>query len=132
MQETIRDVGSTDGSGRSPAEGHGNSLQYYCLKNPMDRGAWWTSVHRVAKCQTRLKQLSMHTLLLLLTSSLQIFINYQEKPRYQLEDLNIPYIEMNCSRFLESVQSRVRIHVPPIYIGTTIWDYYCVSHEIQI
>jgi len=41
--------------------GHDNSLQYYCLENPMDRGSWWATVHRVAKSQTRLKQLSMHT-----------------------------------------------------------------------
>ena len=34
--------------------GHGNPLQYYCLENPMDRGAWWATVHGVAKSQTRL------------------------------------------------------------------------------
>ena len=44
-----RDVGSIPGSGRSPEEGHGNPLQYPCLENPMDRGAWWATVHRVAK-----------------------------------------------------------------------------------
>ena len=37
------------GSGRSPREGNGNPLQYSCLENPMDRGAWWATVHRVAK-----------------------------------------------------------------------------------
>ena len=52
---TIRDVGSTPGSGRSPAGGHGNPLQYSCLENPMDRGAWQASVHGVAKSWTRLK-----------------------------------------------------------------------------
>ena len=46
--------------GRSPGGGHGNPLQYSCLENPMDRGAWWSTVHRVAKSQTRLKRLSMH------------------------------------------------------------------------
>ena len=40
----IRDTGSTLGSGRSPAGGCGNSLQYFCLKNPMDRGTWWATV----------------------------------------------------------------------------------------
>ena len=44
-----RDVGSTPGSGRSPGGGHGNPLQYSCLESPMDRGAWWAMVHRVAK-----------------------------------------------------------------------------------
>ena len=37
------------GSGRSPGEGNGNPLQYSCLRNPMDRGGWWATVHRVAK-----------------------------------------------------------------------------------
>ena len=40
--------------GRSPGEGNGNPLQYSCLENPMDRGAWWATVHRVPKSWTRL------------------------------------------------------------------------------
>ena len=51
----IRDVGLILGVIRSPGEGHGSSLQYSCLKNPMDRGTWWTMVHRVTKSQTQLK-----------------------------------------------------------------------------
>ena len=43
------DKGLIPGSGRSPGAGNGNPLQYSCLGNPMDRGAWWTIVHRVAK-----------------------------------------------------------------------------------
>ena len=42
------------GSGRSPGKGHGNPLQYSCLENPMDRGAWWVTVHGVAESE-RLK-----------------------------------------------------------------------------
>ena len=45
----IRDVGSIPGSGKSPGGGHGNPLQYSCLENPMDRGAWWATVHRLKK-----------------------------------------------------------------------------------
>ena len=48
----IRDVGLIPGLGRSPGEGHGNPLHYSCLENPMDRGAWWATVHRVAKSWT--------------------------------------------------------------------------------
>ena len=44
-----RDVGSIPGSGRLPGVGNGNPLQYSCLKNPTDRGAWWTTVHGVAE-----------------------------------------------------------------------------------
>ena len=47
------------GLGRSPGGGHGNPLQYYCLGNSMDRGAWWATVHRVARSQTQLRD-SMH------------------------------------------------------------------------
>ena len=56
----IRDAGLIPGSGRSPGGGHGNSLQYPCLENPMDRGAWWPIVHRITKSQTQLKRLSTH------------------------------------------------------------------------
>ena len=45
----IRDAGLIPGSGRSPGGGHGNLFQYSCLKNRMDRGAWWVIVHRVAE-----------------------------------------------------------------------------------
>ena len=48
------DLGSIPGLGRSPGEGHGNPLQYSCLENHMDRGAWWATVHGVTKSQTRL------------------------------------------------------------------------------
>ena len=41
----VRDVDSSSGSGRSPEEGNGNPLQDSCLKNPMDRRAWWATVH---------------------------------------------------------------------------------------
>ena len=56
----IRDLGSVPGLGRSLGEGNGKPLQYSCLENPMDRGAWQTTVHRVAKSQTQMKQLSTH------------------------------------------------------------------------
>ena len=48
------DVASISGQGRSPGEGNGNPLQYSCLGNPMDRGAWWVTVQGVAKSLTRL------------------------------------------------------------------------------
>ena len=52
------DVGSIPGSGRSPGGGHSNSIQYSCLENPMDRGPWKVTVHRVTEIQTYLKWLS--------------------------------------------------------------------------
>ena len=53
----VRDTGSIPGLGRSSRRGHGNPLQYSCLENPMDRGAWQAMVLGVAKSQTRLKQM---------------------------------------------------------------------------
>ena len=53
MRETwVRSLGSIPGSGRSPGEGNGNPFEYSCLEDPMDGGAWWATVHRVAKSQT--------------------------------------------------------------------------------
>ena len=57
----VRNAGSIPGLGRSPGEGNDNPLQYSCLENPMDRGAWRAAVHRVTKSWTRLKRLSTHT-----------------------------------------------------------------------
>ena len=51
----IRNLGLIPGLGRSPGGGHDNPLQYSCLENPTDRGAWQAMVHRVAKSQTQLK-----------------------------------------------------------------------------
>ena len=48
----VRDVGLILGWGRSPGRGNGNPLQYSCLQNPMDRGAWQATVYRVTKGQT--------------------------------------------------------------------------------
>ena len=55
------DLGSIPGSGRSPGEGNGNPLQHSYLENPMDGGAWWASVHGVAKSRTRLSDFTFTT-----------------------------------------------------------------------
>ena len=53
-------TGSIPGSGRPPGGGHGNPLQYSCLENPMDKGAWRVTVHSITKSCTQPKRLSMH------------------------------------------------------------------------
>ena len=53
--EDIRDMGWIPGLGKSPGGENGNTLQYYYLEDPIDRGVWKAAVHRVAKSQTRLK-----------------------------------------------------------------------------
>ena len=55
------DMGFIPGSERSPGEVNGSPLHYSCLENPMDRGAWWATVHGVSKSWTRLKELTVHT-----------------------------------------------------------------------
>ena len=60
----LRDMGSIPGLGRSPEGGNGNPLQYSCLGNPMERGAWWATVRRIVKSQTRLSdQVCTHTVI---------------------------------------------------------------------
>ena len=56
---TMGDGGSIPRSGRSPGEGNSNSLQYSCLENSMDRGAWWATVHGVTKNQTQVSELAL-------------------------------------------------------------------------
>ena len=56
----VWETGSIPGLGRSPG-GNGNPLQYSCLENPMDRGAWWATVHGVTKSQTQLSDINTHT-----------------------------------------------------------------------
>ena len=56
------DPGSIPGLGRSPGEGNGNPLQYSCLENPMDGGAWWATVHGITKSRTRLSDFTFTSL----------------------------------------------------------------------
>ena len=56
---SAEDPGSIPGLGRSPGEGNGNPLQYSCLGNPMDRGAWWATIHWVAERDTT-ERLTLH------------------------------------------------------------------------
>ena len=56
-----RDMGSVPGSGRFPEAGDGSPLQYACLGNSMDRGAWWATVHGVAKESDMTEGQSAHT-----------------------------------------------------------------------
>ena len=60
LPKNAGDVGLILGSGRSPGEGNGNPLQYSCLENTMDRGAWWAMVHGVAKKSDMTQGLNIH------------------------------------------------------------------------
>ena len=65
------ETGLMPGSGRSPGGRHGNPLQYSCLENSMDRGAWGATVHGVTKSRTQLNRLSKHAQTVLLEDKLK-------------------------------------------------------------
>ena len=67
----IRDAGSIPGLGRATGGGHGNSLQYSCLENPMARGAWQAMVHGVAKSQTWMSDWAQHVAQVCATALIQ-------------------------------------------------------------
>ena len=75
-----RDTGSIPGFGRSPGEGHGNPLQYSCIDSLVDRGAWQATVHRVTQSWTRLKQLSILTVIMQLPMPFNYFLKLPEIP----------------------------------------------------
>ena len=77
----IKDVSFISGSGRSPGEGHGNPLQYSCLGNPMDRGAWQARIRRVTKSWTRPKQLNTQPGLSVSKISQKVVIKMSAKGR---------------------------------------------------
>ena len=86
------DAGSIPGSARSPGGGLGNPLQYSCLENAMDRRAWRAAVHRVAKSQTRLKQLSMQARTHAEEESYRLKAGREKSPGVELwEAMHSPY-----------------------------------------
>ena len=70
----VRDLGSIPGLGRSPGEGNDNPLQYSCLENSMDRGAWWATVHEVAKSQTQLRDFHLIVIFFFFTISIYYYL----------------------------------------------------------
>ena len=71
----IRDMSSIPELGRSPGGGHGNALQYSCLENPMDRGAWWATTHRIAMSWTGMRRLSPRIYLYICISVYTLYIS---------------------------------------------------------
>ena len=106
----LRDVGLIPGSGGSAGGRHGSPLQYSSLENPMDRGAWWATVHRVARSRTRLKQCSTHT-----QDEVQIFISptdfYHFPPFYcekQQNEYPEKYLNFGINKsFRNKIQSKI-------------------------
>ena len=81
-------LGLIPGLGRSPGEGNGNPLQYACLENPMDGGAWWATVHRVTKSRTRLSDFTFTFTLQISNNHGRIIIKHNS---------HIYIMQFNCS-----------------------------------
>ena len=79
----VGDLGFIPGSGRSSGEGNGNPLQYSCLENPMDREAWWATVHGVAKSGTWLSDFTFTFTFYLLTFIKSLFSQQQSVHTYK-------------------------------------------------
>ena len=71
----VGDLGLIPGLGRSPGGGYGNPLQYSCLENPMNRGAWWATAQAVPKSQTRLSDYTQH-IVMCIKISCSLFITH--------------------------------------------------------
>ena len=102
-----RDEGLIPGLKRSPGVGNGNLPQYFCLKNPMDRGAWQTTVHGVAKSQTQPSErahVRMHACTHTHTRTLFSSLNFNKTSRYHLTRL-----ECFTPGPLASLQHTIRI-----------------------
>ena len=92
------DPGSIPGLGRSPGEGNGDPPQYSCLENPMDGGAWWATVHGVAKSRTRLSDFTLRIKYLDIrttkTKSLTLF-QFLQNGQSKINILLDPYNDFN-------------------------------------
>ena len=104
----VRDSGLIPGLGRSSGGGHGNPLQYSCLENPMDRGAWRATVHRVAKSLTWLKWLSTHAQSYFETEIISVSLEtlqrgYQWNLRYLWDNIKNSFFLLWSPQMLDSV-----------------------------
>ena len=75
----VRDAGLIPGLGRSPGGGYGNLVQYSCLEDLTDRGAWWATIHRVTKSQILLQRLKMHTHIVQYKNACNFYIHWEAK-----------------------------------------------------
>ena len=106
---SVGDLGLVPVLGRSPREGNDNPLQYCCLENSMDRGAWWATVHGVARSWTQLKQLSIYPLLL-------IIVSFLGHPSPLIGDINFDHFIKVLTLFLHRIDT-----VMPLELTSSLW-----------
>ena len=100
------DQGSIPGLGRSPGEGNGNPLQYYCLENPMDRGALQATVHGVAKSQTRLSDFTFTFTTLIIREMLKLYREFMDRTVD-----TISFVQFRCFSSIWCYQFEISKHV---------------------
>ena len=134
------ELGLIPGSGSSPGRGNGNSLQYSCLENPMDREALQATVHGVTKSRIRLKQLSICNVPnILLTTVLAANLNFLKKvfpqfPEWSIIKSNITYrgVLTCCLKFFVVPSSfQAQVQIPSHYLQGLSWSYLCSSQKLH-
>ena len=125
--EDTRGVGLIPRSGRSPAVGNGNQLQDSCLENSMDRGAWWTTVHGVAKSWTWLSNWAQYI------DTIYIFMFLQYVSQYVLLWNNLTILKVSkyfyFARF--SLLANIQAYRPLWYVCVCACVYYQTSHLLH-
>ena len=94
--------GLIPGLGKSPGEGNGNPLQYSCLGNPMDEGAWWPTVHRIAKSWTRLSDFTIFIQVPFTLTEYNVFTEQKQTHRlgkrtYGYQEGQTGSLELTCT-----------------------------------
>ena len=125
MQEVSETWSSIPGLGRFLGDGHGNPLQYSCLENPMDRGAWQATVLGAAKSWKRLKQLSCMLLITVLSFHLPITVSRGQGQRVKMNQApamiehSAPIWALGMNPILQKRQSSSSpSHLDPLILPT--------------
>ena len=127
----IRDAGSNPGLGRSPGEGNGNPLQYFCMENPTNGGAWWATVDWVSKSRTQLS--NEHTRCFTLFSGLPWWLSGKEfscQCRRHRLDLWVRKIPWWRKRQLTPAFLSGKSHGQRSLMGYSPWDHRRVRHDL--
>ena len=114
----VGDMGSIPGSGSSPGEENGNPLRYSCRDNPMDRGTWWATVHRVTKSWTRL---SVHAATQLPSRSKKEEVNHLKLRKHVSKSNKITFRKKSRINTSEFVALKVWEPVKRMKIEREIW-----------
>ena len=107
------DVGLIPGAGRSPGADHGHPLQYSCLENPMDTGAWRATVHGVTKSRTQLKWFSTYACLIFITILHDRFSYtsfYRQRNKSPKEPKATPFAKLECRPWVLLAPEPISFH----------------------